>query len=327
MNSLLSLGLDLANIITLIVGAAAFLAVIAVWISAVERNPMGARVKSLQERRDVLKASYVENKRRQSPRQIDRGLNIMKLVVRKMKLATRSQAGKLSAKLALAGFRNKDAIIIFLFFKLMSPALALLGAGLLVFGLKILENNPGGQGVLALSMLLIGFWVPNLFIKNQASKRQDAIRKSLPDALDLLVICAEAGLTLDAALNRVAREMTQASIQLADEFSLTAIELGFLPERRLALKNLAERVPLRSIRSVVATLIQTEKYGTPLAKSPRILSAEFRNQRMMKAEEKAARLPAIMTIPLILFILPTLFIVLLGPAACSVSDNLLNRGF
>ncbi len=327
MNSLLSLGLDLANIITLIVGAAAFLAVIAVWISAVERNPMGARVKSLQERRDVLKASYVENKRRQSPRQIDRGLNIMKLVVRKMKLATRSQAGKLSAKLALAGFRNKDAIIIFLFFKLMSPALALLGAGLLVFGLKILENNPGGQGVLALSMLLIGFWVPNLFIKNQASKRQDAIRKSLPDALDLLVICAEAGLTLDAALNRVAREMTQASIQLADEFSLTAIELGFLPERRLALKNLAERVPLRSIRSVVATLIQTEKYGTPLAKSLRILSAEFRNQRMMKAEEKAARLPAIMTIPLILFILPTLFIVLLGPAACSVSDNLLNRGF
>jgi tight adherence protein C len=144
----------------------------------------------------------------------------------------------------------------------------------------------------------------------------------LPDALDLLVICAEAGLTVDAAFNRVAKELGKAYPELGDEFGLTAIELGFLSERRQAFENLATRVDLEAIRGVVTTMIQTEKYGTPLASALRVLSAEFRNERMMRAEEKAARLPAIMTVPLILFILPTLFIVILGPAACSISDNL-----
>jgi tight adherence protein C len=152
------------------------------------------------------------------------------------------------------------------------------------------------------------------------TKRTLAIRKGLPDALDLLVICAEAGLTVDAAFNRVAKELGRGYPELGDEFALTAIELGFLTERRAAFENLAYRVNLDSIRGVVTTMIQTEKYGTPLASALRVLSAEFRNERMMRAEEKAARLPAIMTVPLILFILPTLFIVILGPAACSISD-------
>jgi tight adherence protein C len=135
----------------------------------------------------------------------------------------------------------------------------------------------------------------------------------LPDALDLLVICAEAGLTVDAAFNRVARELGKAYPELGDEFALTSIELGFLTDRRSAFENLAARIDLESVRGVVTTMIQTEKYGTPLASALRVLSAEFRNERMMRAEEKAARLPAIMTVPLILFILPVLFIVILGP--------------
>ena len=144
----------------------------------------------------------------------------------------------------------------------------------------------------------------------------------MPDALDLLVICAEAGLTVDdAAFNRVAKELGKAYPELGDEFGLTAIELGFLNERRQAFENLATRVDLEAVRGVVTTMIQTEKYGTPLASALRVLSAEFRNERMMRAEEKAARLPAIMTVPLILFILPTLFIVILGPAACAISDS------
>src|SRR5438309_823154 len=159
---------------------------------------------------------------------------------------------------------------------------------------------------------------------NKVKKRSHAIRKGLPDALDLLVICAEAGLTVDAAFGRVARELGKAYPELGDEFGLTAIELGFLNERRNAFENLADRVDLEAVRGVVTTMIQTEKYGTPLASALRVLSAEFRHQRMMRAEEKAARLPAIMTVPLILFILPTLFVVILGPASCSINDSFLH---
>jgi tight adherence protein C len=138
------------------------------------------------------------------------------------------------------------------------------------------------------------------------------------------VICAEAGLTVDAAFGRVSKELGKAYPELGDEFGLTAIELGFLNERRNAFENLADRVDLEAVRGVVTTMIQTEKYGTPLASALRVLSAEFRHARMMRAEEKAARLPAIMTVPLILFILPTLFVVILGPASCSIHDSFLN---
>ena len=137
---------------------------------------------------------------------------------------------------------------------------------------------------------------------------------------------AEAGLTVDSAFARVARELGRAYPELGEEFSLTAIELGFLTDRRQAFENLATRVDLEAVKGVVTTMIQTEKYGTPLASALRVLSAEFRNERMMRAEEKAARLPAIMTIPLICFILPTLFVVILGPAACSISDAFINGG-
>jgi len=173
--------------------------------------------------------------------------------------------------------------------------------------------------------LLLAYTAPDLFINNKKAKRTDSVRKGIPDALDLLVICAEAGLTVDAAFARVSRELGKAYPDLGEEFALTSIELGFLTERRMAFENLAYRVNLDSVKGVVTTMIQTEKYGTPLASALRVLSAEFRNERMMRAEEKAARLPAIMTVPLILFILPTLFIVILGPAACSIGDAFAKR--
>ena len=141
------------------------------------------------------------------------------------------------------------------------------------------------------------------------------------------MICAEAGLTVDSAFSRVSKELGRAYPELGEEFALTSIELGFLTERRQAFENLAYRVNLESVKGVVTTMIQTEKYGTPLASALRVLSAEFRNERMMRAEEKAARLPAIMTVPLILFILPVLFIVILGPAACSLSDAMSGGSF
>ena len=177
--------------------------------------------------------------------------------------------------------------------------------------------------VMIISALLpggLGYYFPMYWVNSRVQKRQAEIVSGFPDALDLLVICAEAGLTVDAAFNRVARELGRAYPELGDEFALTAIELSFLSERRQAFENLAYRVKLEAVKGVTTTMVQTERYGTPLASALRVLSAEFRNERMMRAEEKAARLPAIMTVPLILFILPVLFIVILGPAACSIAD-------
>ena len=152
-------------------------------------------------------------------------------------------------------------------------------------------------------------------------KRMEAIRKALPDALDMLVICAEAGLSSDAALKRVVAEISRKASVLGEELNQTALELSFMPERRTALENLAERVPLPAINAFVNTLIQAEKYGTPLARAFKVLSQEQRTERMLRAEEKAGRLPATMTVPMMLFILPALFIVLIGPAVLDILDN------
>ena len=200
------------------------------------------------------------------------------------------------------------------------------GAALWIYGMGGLADwTDFKRFAVFAGLTILGYKAADLYLDNLISKRTDAIRKGLPDALDLLVICAEAGLTVDSAFNRVAKELGRGFPELGDEFALTAIELGFLTERRMAFENLAYRVNLDSVKGVVTTMIQTEKYGTPLASALRVLSAEFRNERMMRAEEKAARLPAIMTVPLILFILPTLFVVILGPAACSIGDAFSKR--
>ncbi|MBT3401558.1 MAG: type II secretion system F family protein, partial [Rhodospirillaceae bacterium] len=161
-----------------------------------------------------------------------------------------------------------------------------------------------------------------LFTANVVSRRKQKITKAMPDGLDLMVICAEAGLSLDAALERVGRELRQSWPEFADEISLTSIELGFLPDRAQALQNLARRVHISGMRGLVNTLAQTERYGTPLSQALRVLSSEMRTNRLMKAEEKAARLPAVLTVPMIIFIMPALFVVLIGPGALQTIDAL-----
>ena len=168
---------------------------------------------------------------------------------------------------------------------------------------------------------LLGSKLPDLIVKNTRAKRLESIRKSLPDSLDMLVICAEAGLPSDAALKRVVAETSRKASVLGEELHQTALELGFMPERRQALENLAERAPLPSINAFVNTMIQAEKYGTPLARAFKVLSQEQRTERMLRAEEKAGRLPATMTVPMMLFILPALFVVLIGPAVLDIMDN------
>lgn len=319
------IGIELIDAITVGSFLLALITIIFIYSSTLARDPMRGRIKHLQARRDALKAGFIAPVKRRNALRTVASVSFMRQVVTRLKLLQSETTKKQITKLSQAGFRSKDAVIVYLFSKLIMPAIGVGIALIVVYGLNVQEDQPVFQALIAISIVLLTFFLPDLVVKNTADKRTNEIRKALPDALDLLVICAEAGLTLDAALTRVAKELAGASPELADEFSLTAIELGFLTERRQALFNLTQRVNLRAVKGVVATLIQTEKYGTPLAHSLRVLSAEFRNERMMRAEEKAARLPAIMTIPLILFILPTLFIVLLGPAACQVSDNFINR--
>jgi tight adherence protein C len=319
-------GLSTDTLVTLLAGLAAFMMVFAVWNATLVRDPMRGRVKALQARREALKSGYTAARKRAVKVRHVKSVGLMRQVVKNLNLSRREKTAKLTEQLEMAGWRTKDALVILLFFKLVLPLVLGILAIILIYGLDVFHLPPMLKMLAAFGVVGAAAMAPGVFLTNKISKRYAAIQKALPDALDLLVICAEAGLTLDAALGRVSRENAKSFPELADEFSLSAIELGFLPERRQALKNLARRVALPSIRAVTATLVQAEKYGTPLANSLRVLSAEFRNERMMKAEEKAAKLPVVMTIPLILFIMPTLFIVLLGPAACKVADEFIHQG-
>jgi tight adherence protein C len=316
------LGVDVMWVATLLAGIAAFAVLLAIYAATTARDPMVKRVKALNERREQLKAGITAStKRRAKLVTKNETTDRIKSILSGLKVLQDSQVKAAQIKLMQAGIRSKEYAVAVIFGRLVLP---IVFGGLmvyLVYGTDMFATySPLKRyGIVAISFIL-SYKAPDIFLKNKIDKRSNAIRKGLPDALDLLVICAEAGLTVDAAFNRVARELGRAYPELGDEFTLTAIELGFLSERRQAFENLAMRVKLDALKGVVTTMVQTEKYGTPLASALRVLSAEFRNERMMRAEEKAARLPAIMTVPLILFILPVLFVVILGPAACSISD-------
>jgi tight adherence protein C len=314
-------GLTGADIGTLLAGLATLAVLMALYAASTVRNPMARRVKALNERREQLKAGIVAStsKRRTKIVHQNDTTDRMRTFLKSLKVLQDDQLKQAQQKLAQAGIRSKDWAIAVIFGRLVLPIAIGGAAALFVYGLNFFPEWGEFKKFGAFAgALLLSYKAPDLYVNNLVTKRSAAIRKGVPDALDLLVICAEAGLTVDAAFARVARELGQAYPELGEEFQLTSIELGFLNERRMAFENLAERVKLDALKGVVTTMIQTEKYGTPLASALRVLSAEFRHERMMRAEEKAARLPAIMTVPLILFILPTLFVVILGPAACSI---------
>ncbi|WP_245173894.1 type II secretion system F family protein [Erythrobacter sp. A6_0] len=315
------LGVDIMVVGSILAAVAAMAVLFAIYTAVTITDPMSKRVKALNARREELKAGVVTAtaKKRQSLTRKSDTTEKVKEQLGRMKVLQDSQVREMQQKLAWAGYRNQEVAVILIALRAILPIVV---GGFAFVMLYMVEIYPDWQmkrvGALAL-VIFLAYKGPELFLKNKATKRTDAIRKGLPDALDLLVICAEAGLTVDAAFNRVAKELGRAYPELGDEFALTAIELSFLNERKKAFDNLAFRVNLEAVKGVVTTMVQTERYGTPLASALRVLSAEFRNERMMRAEEKAARLPAIMTVPLIMFILPVLFIVILGPAACSIT--------
>jgi len=320
------LGVDVMWVATLLSAVATFAVLVAIYAATTVRDPMARRVKALNERREQLKAGIVAstNKRKKLTNK-NAAADRVRGILGSFKMLQDDQIKKTQTRLMQAGIRTKDLAFFIIFARFVLPVILGLGAILLVYVINYFpEWGWFKKYAFVAGTLVLSYKAPDIWLSNKCKKRSHAVRKGLPDALDLLVICAEAGLTVDAAFNRVAKELGKAYPELGDEFGLTAIELGFLAERRQAFENLATRVDLDAVRGVVTTMIQTEKYGTPLASALRVLSAEFRNERMMRAEEKAARLPAIMTVPLILFILPTLFIVILGPASCSISDSFIN---
>ena len=317
------LGVDVIWVGTVLSAIATLAVMMAIYAATTVRDPMAKRVKALNERREQLKAGIVAStsKRRKKITNQNDAADKMRSVLGTFKMLQDDQIVKAQLKLSQAGVRTKDLAFFVIAARFVAPVVF---GSLMIVVVYVLDYFPEWGALkryaLVAGSFILAYKAPDIWLKNKITKRSHLIRKGLPDALDLLVICAEAGLTVDAAFNRVSKELGKAYPELGDEFALTSIELGFLTERRAAFENLANRIDLEAVRGVVTTMIQTEKYGTPLASALRVLSAEFRNERMMRAEEKAARLPAIMSVPLILFILPTLFVVILGPAACSIGD-------
>lgn len=300
-------------------GAAAFISILTVWFTLLERDPGAKRAAAVAERYGTLKAALGAGRRR---RKSEASVNIARRVVERLKLTRGRPTVKLSDRLAQAGLRSRDALVVFLFMKVALPIALGLAALAYLYVLNPQMLGPEKSLLAAFAATGLGLFLPDIYLKNAADKRKDMIRKSMPDGLDLMVICAEAGLSLDATFNRVAGELGSAAPEMAEELSIAAVELGLLPERRQALENLQRRVDLPQLRAMVGTLQQTEKYGTPLAQALRVLAAELRDQRLLKAEDKAARLPAILTVPMIIFILPCLFVVMLGPAILRMIDGL-----
>ena len=284
-----------------------------------QRGQINARIRSIQERRRELRGEMVGPKKRRSP---ERSISFMRAVATKLQLIKKNQIGKTEAELIEAGLRSKDAIFVLAFFNLVLPIVLGL-AGFFIMQLNQESHSRWHTLNYAWPMLgaYIGLKLPWMYVASKRRKRNTQIQRSLPDVLDLMTICAEAGLSLVSMLERVSRELRIAYPEMAEEMALTSIEIGFLPDRNKALSNLAERCTLPEVRGITSVLIQTEKYGTPIAQALRVLSAEFRQARMLRAEQKAAKLPALMTIPMICFILPTLFIVIIAPAVVKLMDT------
>lgn len=311
-------GVGLDDAISAIAAMAVGASVIAMWQVLRPRNAFERRLEQIIERKEALRRGAMATRTR---RQHRRPLGWMRAAVTRLNLLRSRHAAEARHRLARAGIRSPDAMIGYLFARLSLPSL--FGFVMLMNSsiLQVLAIPPNFRFLAAMGAALLGFYAPSIYLTNLAAKRAKQLQLALPDGLDLMVICAEAGLSLDTTLSRVARELGNTWPELAEEFGITSAELTFLPERRMAFENLTARTDSDGIRGVVNTLQQTAKFGTPLAQSLRVLAAEMREARMTRAEEKAARLPAMLTIPMIIFILPTLFIVLLGPAAIAVMDT------
>jgi tight adherence protein C len=312
-------GVGLDDAIVVFAGLATLAIVLAMWQVLRPNTPFVRRLEAIVLRKESLRQNVLAARRgrqRRSP------VGLMREAVTRLNLLRSRHAGEARGMLARAGMRSQDAMVRYLFAQISLPFVCGIAMLADTHVLHMMPLPPQFGFLPTVAAVVFGFYLPKIYLRNAASKRAKQLQRALPDGLDLMVICAEAGLSLDATLVRVSRELGNTWPELAEEFGITAAELTFLPDRRMAFENLNARTDSDGIRGVVNTLQQTAKFGTPLAQSLRVLATEMRTARMTRAEEKAARLPALLTVPMILFILPTMFIVMLGPAAINVMDAL-----
>ena len=306
---------QIESLLIIFSGLAVFGTIITVTAPFFENDKLQARTKIVALERDRLKAQQKANfattevRLREKVKPTAHSQIVDALNLRKIFEAEASRE-----KLRQAGLRTEKHLMTFLAMRFISPILVALVAFIYTSTAGAEKFPPNMRLVAAIAGLVIGFYLPSLVVKNIATKRQVSIKKAWSDALDLLLICVESGMALEPAMGRVAKEIGSQSVPLAEEMALTVAELSFLGDRRKALDNLSKRTGLETVRSVVTSLIQSERYGTPLGSALRVLAQENRNDRMAEAEKKAAALPPKLTVPMILFFLPVIFVIILGPA-------------
>lgn len=311
---------DQTVIVPLVFSALAFLTVIALGLPWLQPDMFASRLKMIRRRREELSQQRRQRLEQQRPafRRMSGRVDFMRMVLEKLNLKNLTEQPELKRKLVRAGWRGPAPLITFTFLRLVLPIGAALVTALFLLGSTHLHLSTFLLSVICLVAAVAGYYLPTVLVTNAVTRRQQALQRSFPDGLDLTVICVEAGLSLDAAFSRVAEELGGNAQALAEELGLTTAELAFLNDRRQALENLAERTGTPSVKALVTALIQSERYGTPLGTALRVVSQESREARMAKAEEKAAALPAKLTVPMVTFFLPVLFAVLIGPTVIQV---------
>ncbi|HVR06428.1 MAG TPA: type II secretion system F family protein [Thermoanaerobaculia bacterium] len=311
------------NVITAVTGIIVFFTIVTVVSPAFQRSGLESRLKSVANRREELRRKSREalaGKQSASLRQTDE--SVYKSVVDRLQLSRLLEDPNLPDKLAQAGFRGPSAVSRFYFFRLVAPFALMAATAFYVFVIHGLHLQVMQRVAACVAAFVGGYYAPNLYISNVASKRRESIVGVFPDALDLLLICVESGMSIEAAIMKVGQEVGGSSIELAEELSLLSAELSYLPERRMAYDGLAKRTNHPGIKAVVTAMIQAERYGTPLGNALRVMAKENRDLRLAAAEKKAAALPPKLTVPMIIFFLPVLFVVILGPALMKVQDTM-----
>ncbi len=307
-----------ATLVSLAVAIMVFFTIMTLMKGMVVDEKLEKRMKAVQHRRDELRRMSRQQVASTSIRQTDESL--YKKIVDRLNLKTLLEDPKVVDKLAMAGFRGPKPISTFYFFRLAMPFVLGLIAFVEVFVIKVGHFQLNMKLLITVGAFVAGYYAPNIYISNMAQKRRESIVAAFPDALDLLLISVEAGMSIEAALQKVSAEMGPSSIELAEELSLLVAELSYLPERRMAYEGLSRRTNHPGIKAVCTAMIQAEKYGTPLGTALRVMAKENRELRLSAAEKKAAALPAQLTVPMIIFFLPVLFLVILGPVVLRIHD-------
>lgn len=308
--------------IALLVSLAAIGTVFTVLEPFLVKDKLKERMKSVAEHRERLRQQQRDsfNKRSTAKLRASSATGVLREIVENLKLFEIFDAAEARKKLIMAGFRGPRPIFIFMAARIGMPFVVAIGTGIYVYLLDGFGLDSFGRLLAVIFGFFSGFYVPNLYIGNTIKNRQQKIQMAWPDALDLLLICVESGMSIEVALQKVAQEVGPNAPELAEELGLTTAELSYLQERKQAYINLAERTGLDSVKGVTTALIQSEKYGTPLGQSLRVMANESREMRMQEAEKKAAALPPKLTVPMIGFFLPVLFAVILGPAIMQVMN-------